>query len=171
MEWLDIFLIHLYRLTGYPLADYFLGTLLLSFLTVIVGEWTISIVFRVNRRHLAALDDRVDTMNRLSAQALGQGDEKSYQAINKEGNEAFGQLFFNKFGLSAAALWPICFALAWMQTRFADISLPLPFFGFGINYVAIFILCFIIARILFNRIKSKLPYFGSIHQRLVSGYE
>jgi hypothetical protein len=171
MEWLDPFLIHFYRVTGYPLADYLLGTFLMAFLAVFVGELTIALVFWVNRNHLKVLDDRVEKMNSLSAQALHQGDEKSYQAINKEGNEAFGQLFFNKFGLSAAALWPIFFALAWMQGRFADIDLPLPFLGFGMNYVALFIICYIMARTLFYRLKPKLPYFGSIHQRLVSDKE
>ena len=39
------FLSLLYRLTGYPLVDYYLGTFLLAFLTVLVGEFTISIVF------------------------------------------------------------------------------------------------------------------------------
>lgn len=166
MEMLDPILIYLYRLTGYPLADYFLGTFLLAFLTVLVGEFTISLVFRVNRKHLETLNGRVEQMNHLSEQALQQGDEKSYRAINREGNDAFGQLFFNKFGLSAASLWPIFFALAWMQDRFAHIALPLPLLGWGLNYLALFILCYIIARILFNRLKPRLPYFKGIHQTL-----
>ena len=62
---------------------------------------------------------RFEKMNRLSSEALSLGDKESYKACNKEGNDAFGQLFFNKFGLSAASLWPIFFALAWMQDRFA----------------------------------------------------
>jgi hypothetical protein len=167
MEILNPFLIHLYRLTGYPLADYFLGTFLLALLTVLVGELTISLVFRVNRKHLEALNDRVERMNRLSEQALQQGDEKSYRAVNKEGNDAFGHLFFNKFGLSAAALWPIFFALAWMQGRFAAISLPLPLPGWGLNYLALFVLCYIIARMLFNRLKPWLPYFRGVQKTLL----
>jgi hypothetical protein len=166
MEMLDPFLIPLYRLTGYPLADYFLGTFFLAFLTVLVGEVTISLVFQVNRKHLEVLNERVERMNHLSGRALERGDEKSYRAVNKEGNEAFGRLFFNKFGLSAATLWPIFFALAWMQDRFAAISLPLPFLGWGVNYLALFILCYIIARILFNRLRPRLPYFKGIHQTL-----
>jgi hypothetical protein len=168
MENLDPFLIHLFRLTGYPVADYCLGTFLLAFLTVLVGEFTISIVFRINRGHLEALNSQVEKLSRLAQQAIGQGDEKSYRAINKEGNEAFGQLFFNKFGLSAASLWPIFFALAWMQERFTSISLPLPFWGWGMNYVALFILCYIMARILFDRLKPKLPYFKGVHQTLLA---
>jgi hypothetical protein len=168
MEMLDPILIHLYRLTGHPLADYFLGTFLLAFLTVLVGELTISLVFRVNRKHLETLNDRVERMKRLSEEALRRDDEKGYRAVNQEGNDAFGQLFFNKFGLSAASLWPIFIALAWMQGRFAQILLPLPLWGWGMNYLALFILCYIMARILFNRLKPRLPYFKSIHQALLA---
>lgn len=168
MEIFDSILVELYGLTGFPLADYYLGTFLLAFLTVLVGEVTISLVFRVNKAHLDTLNSRVEKMKTLSEEALRLGDEKSYRAINKEGNDAFGHLFFNKFGLSAASLWPIFFALAWMQERFAEISLPLPVVGWGINYVAFFILCYIPARMLFNRVKPWLPYFRGVHETLMS---
>jgi hypothetical protein len=148
------------------LVDYYLGTFLLALLTVLVGEFTISLVFRVNRRHLEKLNSDYQDLSRLSAEALKRGDKENYKACNKEGNEAFGQLFFNKFGLSAASLWPIFFALAWMQERFSDIGLPLPLIGLEINYLFFFLLCYILARIVFGKLKSKLPYFKGIHQTL-----
>ena len=166
MQILDTILIILYRLTGHPLVDYYLGTFLLALLTVLVGELTISIVFRINRAHLEKLNARVEKMNRLSEEALKLGDEQAYRAINKEGNDAFGHLFFNKFGLSAASLWPIFFALAWMQERFSEIGLPLPWSGWEINYVFFFLLCYILARIFFGRVKRHLPYFKGVHQML-----
>lgn len=168
MEFLDPILIRLYGLIGYPLADYLVGTFLLAMLAVVVGEFTISIVFKVNRRHLDKLNLKVEKMQRLSEEALRLGDKASYTAINKEGNDAFGHLFFNKFGLSAASLWPIFIALGWMQGRFAEIDLPLPFFGWGINYVLFFLLNYIPARIIFSRLKSRLPYFRSVHETLLS---
>jgi hypothetical protein len=168
MQVLDPILITLYRLTGYPLVDYYLGTFLLALLTVLVGELTISVVFRINKAHLDKLNARVEKMQRLSSDALAEGDQAGYKACNKEGNDAFGQLFFNKFGLSAASLWPIFFALAWMQERFAEIGLPLPWIGWEINYFFFFLLCYILARIFFGRIKRKLPYFKGIHQTLLT---
>lgn len=168
MEALDPILIHLYRLTGFPLADYYLGTFLLAFLTVLVGEFTISIVFKVNKAHLDRLNAKVEKMSHLSEEALRLGDEASYKAVNKEGNDAFGHLFFNKFGLSAASLWPIFFALAWMQDRFSEIGLPIPGTGWEINYVAFFLLCYIPARMLFGRVKPWLPYFRGVHETLMS---
>jgi hypothetical protein len=134
MDILDPVLTSLYRVTGFPLADYYPGTFLLAFLTVLVGEFTISIVFKVNKSHLERLNARVEKMHRLSGEALEMGDKEGYKAVNKEGNDAFGQLFFNKFGLSAASLWPIFLALAWMQERFSEIGLPLPWMGWEINY-------------------------------------
>lgn len=163
---IDSILIYLYRITGNPLVDYCLGTFLLSFLAVIVGELTISLVFRINKSHLDRLNSRVEKMQQLSSEALRRGDEESYRACNKEGNDAFGHLFFNKFGLAAASLWPIFLALAWMQERFAGLGLPLPWIGWEINYVLFFILCYIAARILFGRMKPKLPYFRGMHQML-----
>jgi hypothetical protein len=168
MQILDPVLIILYRLTGYPLADYYLGTFLLALLTVLVGELTISLVFRINKAHLDKLNARVEKMKHLSSEALALGDQEGYKACNKEGNDAFGQLFFNKFGLSAASLWPIFFALAWMQERFAEIGLPLPWLGWEINYFFFFLMCYILARIFFSRIKRNLPYFRGIHQTLLT---
>ena len=168
MQILDPILILFYRLTGHPLVDYYLGTFLLALLTVLVGELTISIVFRINKAHLDKLNARVEKMKRLSEEALNLGDEKAYRAINKEGNDEFGHLFFNKFGLSAASLWPIFFALAWMQERFAEIALPIPWIGWEINYFFFFLLCYILARIFFGRIKRHLPYFKSMHRMLVA---
>jgi len=168
MQILDPILILLYRLTGHPLVDYYVGTFFLALLTVVVGELTISLVFRINKAHLDKLNARVEKMQRLSSEALAAGDQAGYKACNKEGNDAFGQLFFNKFGLSAASLWPIFFALAWMQERFAEIGLPLPWIGWEINYFFFFLLCYILARIFFGRIKRKLPYFRGIHQTLLT---
>jgi len=168
MEIFDPVLITLYRLTGHPLMDYYLGTFLLALLTVLVGEFTISLVFKVNKAHLDRLNAKVEKMSHLSEEALRLGDEESYKAINKEGNDAFGHLFFNKFGLSAASLWPIFFALAWMQERFSEIGLPLPWIGWEINYFFFFLLCYILARIFFSRIKRKLPYFRGMHQTLLT---
>jgi len=168
MQFLDAILITFFGLTGHPLLDYYLGTFLLALLTVLVGEFTISLVFRVNRSHLEKLNSRYQDLSQLSAEALKRGDKENYKACNKEGNEAFGQLFFNKFGLSAASLWPIFFALAWMQERFSEIGLPLPWLGWEINYFFFFLLCYILARIFFGRIKRKLPYFKGIHQSLLT---
>lgn len=170
MDWwslLDRFLIIFYRATGNPVVDYFLGTLAVSLLAVIVGEFTISLVFRINKNHLDRLNSRLVDVHNLSLTALKLGDKENYRACNKEANDAFGQVFFNMFGLSAASLWPVFFVLAWMQERFAGITFPLPFTGLMANYVFTFLVCYILARIFFGKIKHRLPYFKGVHKMLL----
>lgn len=167
----DEILMNLYRITGNPLADYFFGTFILAFLTVVIGELALSWVFKVNKSHLNNLDSRLAHFNRLSSEALRLGHEDSYRACNKEANEAFGHLFFNKFGLSAACLWPIPFALAWMQCRFQEIEFPIIFplsfiFGTTVGYIFTFIPLYVLCRILFKHMRPWLPYFRGVQKIL-----
>ena len=162
LEIMDSLLANLYRLPGDPLVAYYVGTFLLAMLTVIVGEFTISLVYRFNRSHYENTQKRISDLNDLSQKALEAGDEKSYKACNKEANEAFGKSFFNKFGLSAASLWPCFFALAWMQRHFSDFVIPIPFTGLDVGYVPTFIFSYIAARIFFSKIRHRLPYFRGV---------
>ena len=151
VELFDAILISLYRLTGDPLWDYFIGTFLLALLSVLVGQGTAFLVLNANRNHLENLDSRFATLNRLTASAMELGDKQSYKSLNKEANDAYGQVFFNRFGLSAASLWPVFFALEWMQEHFAHILIPIPFPNFKANYFIIFLGSYIMARIFFSR--------------------
>ncbi len=166
--YLDEYIFALYRLTGRADLDGFIGTFLISLLASIVGEFTISVVFRINRSHLDRLNADLRKFSDLSQEALRRGDKESYQALNKQANDAYGRVFFNKFGLSAAALWPVFFALDWMQPHFAEAGVPVPFFPEGANYVAVFLICYILARIIFGRVKRYLPYFKQQHAMLMS---
>jgi hypothetical protein len=158
----DFLLISLYRLTGNPLWDYFVGTFLLAFLSILVGQGTLSLVYRANRKHLEHLAERTDKLNELSLNAMEMGDKKNYKVINKEASDSYGQLFFNRFGLSAASLWPAFFALAWVQERFAQILIPVPWLGFSVNYFVVFLISYLLAMIVFSRgkkifLRSALP--------------
>lgn len=164
----DPYLLSLYRLTGIESLDGLIGTFLVALLVVVIGEFTISIVFRINRKHLDRLNDNLKKYSELSQEALRLGDEASYKALNKQANDAYGHVFFNKFGLSAAALWPAFFALDWMQPHFAEAGVAIPGFPSGVNYVVVFLLCYILARIVFGRLKRHLPYFKGQYRMLQS---
>jgi len=166
LEIADSLLAGLYMLTGDAIWNYYIGTFLLALVAVVIGEFTVSVVFRVNRSHLEKLDKRLSDMKALSQKALEAGDENSYRACNKEANEAFGRSFFNKFGLSAASLWPCFFALAWMQRHFMGASIPIPVLGWEVGYFTTFVVSYIAARILFSKIRHRLPYFRGIYQTL-----
>lgn len=167
--YLDPFLVPLYSLTDSFIINSWLGTFLLAMLVVVVGEFTISIVYRVNARHLGELNQRVKHFSELSEKAFKLGDKENYKAVNKQANDAYGHVFFNKFGLSAAMLWPAFFALDWMQQYFSETDLPIPFTSTAMNYVLALLLCYIAARIVFGRFKRRLPYFKQ-HYRMLDAY-
>jgi hypothetical protein len=166
--YVDPHLLALYGLTGIHALDGLIGTFLLSLVVVVIGEFTISLVFRVNRKHLDKLNSNLKKYSDLSQEALRRGDEASYKALNRQANDAYGHVFFNKFGLSAAALWPIFFALDWMQPHFAETGIAVPFYPSGAHYVVVFLICYILARIVFGRLKRHLPYFKSQYRMLQS---
>jgi hypothetical protein len=157
----------LFSFTAIPLVNQLVVTLALALLSVVVGEFTISIGYRINRKHLRKLNARWNDLQRLSHQALEAGDKASYRALNKEGNDVHGRLFFQKVALSAASLWPIFFALAWLQEHQPRAQTPLPGTSYEVNYVVLFLICYIVARVLFGKVRGRLPYFSRV-QRMVT---
>lgn len=165
MDWwisLDGFLIGLYRITGWPVPDYFIGTFLLAVITVIIGEVTTSLVYRANRGYFKRLNSRLGELHETSMVALRLKDKTNYRAVNREANDTFGQVFFGMFGLSASYMWPAFFALAWMETRFAGIRFPIFIKGITAGYFLSFLITYVLARIAFSMLKPHLPYFKNI---------
>jgi hypothetical protein len=158
-----------YSLTGIPFLDCLAGTLVLALMATVVGEFTVSVAYRVNRRHLHELGEKVARLHRVSHNALEAGDRSSYRLINREANDAFGRLFFQKAALSAASLWPIFFALEWMQENWPQVGAPLPGASEAVNYVAAFLVCYVTSRLLFGRVKRRLPYFKGVYRLLDAG--
>ena len=167
---IDGVLIQFYRFTGLTFLDYLLGTFILALISVILGELTISLALRYNKVHVNAITDDMVKMNNLSIMALKNRDKKSYKACNDTANDAFGKYFFNMIAYSASSLWPAFFALAWMQTRFSQVEflLPYPVASIlpAIGYFPTFLLCYILARILFKNVRRYLPYFRSVQKQL-----
>jgi hypothetical protein len=149
----------IYGLTGLPRVDFLLGTFILALAATVVGEFTISIAFRINRRHIDELNGRLRRLNQMCQEALERGEQETYRLLNKEANDAHGRVFFGRFGLSAAALWPVFFALEGVQRVHLESSIPVPLTPWSANYVVVFIVCYIAARIAFGRLKRHLPYF------------
>jgi hypothetical protein len=169
MDWwtgLDSLLIFLYRLTGWPVADYFIGTFLLAVITVIIGDFTTSLVYLANRGYFKQLNTRLAELHEMSMLALRLKEKSNYKAVNREANDTFGLIFFGMFGLSASYLWPAFFALAWMQDRFGDIRFPLFVKDWTTGYFTTFLIIYILVRILFSMIKPHLPYFRHVMSSL-----
>jgi hypothetical protein len=165
---MNAFFLSFYRVTGMALADYLLGTLILALFAVLAGEITISLVYLVNRDHIQILNDELTRFNGLSKKADEAGLERAYTACNRSANDAYGRLYFNQFGLSAASLWPAFFALDFMQKNFSAVSLPVAFTGMKANYVFMFIVCYVSAKMIFKRLKVRMPYFSFVGKLLAS---
>lgn len=159
---IDPYLIWFYRLTGHEYANFLLGTLALAGFALIIGEFTISLAFLATRKRIDKFSAEALKYQDLSLEALKAGDKEAYRAANKLANDAFGHSWFMQIALSAAFLWPVFFALAWMQHRFLELEFSLWFSGWSLGYIGVFILLYIPVVILFKRVKHRLPYFRRI---------
>lgn len=170
-DYADGFLILFFRITGYDFIDYLIGTLVLGFLCVIAGELSISLAIRFNKPYLDSMSREMKAKEQLSMQAYQVGDKDGYKALNKEATDVWGKYFFTMVAYSAGILWPIPFALGWMQTRFQAVEFPLAFplsliFGATVGYTFTFIPLYILARIAFKYLRPRLPYFKGVQQML-----
>jgi hypothetical protein len=163
VDMMDSFLIAPYRWPKNPMVGWWVGTFILAVWSTILGELTVALAFRANRSHVReAVQEMVERHNQ-SMNALKAGDKGSYKAINKLANEAYGKTFFLQLAMASASLWPVPFALAWMQSRFSNVHFPLPFnmslIGDSVSYPFVFIPLYILTRMLFGKARKYLPYF------------
>jgi hypothetical protein len=162
--YLDPYLIWFYRLSGSAEVNFLLGTLALAVLSLLVGEFTSFLASFIVRRHFEQVTGEAKRYQDLSMEALKSGDRPAYEAANKLANEAFGKSFYSQVALSATFVWPIFFALGWMQHRFLDVTFPLPFIGFSLGYIGVFLILYIIAYFGFKPVKRRLPYYRRMKQ-------
>jgi len=156
---LDPYLIWCYRLTAQAEVNFYLGTLLVAVLALLVGEFTSFLASFLVRRHFEQVAGEAKKYQDLSMQALKAGDRPAYEATNKLANESFNKSFFLQIALSAAFLWPIAFILAWMQYRFLGLEFPLPYLGFSLGFIGVFIILYAAAFFLFKLVKRNLLNF------------
>lgn len=171
IDFIESLLIAPFRVTDQPLVGFFFGTACLAAATVVLGELVLSAAIRFNRNHLQALADEIVHHEALSVRAYAEGDKVSYKALNHAANDAWGRHFFTMAAYSAGMLWPVPFALAWMQSRFHGVTFimgrPLDLiFGQTVGYPFIFILIYILFRILFKYMRPYLPYFRGVQKML-----
>ncbi len=165
-EAIDPFFIWWYRITGYAFPDFLIGTFVLASIAVIIGEFTISLAYLANRKRIEKETGEAVQFQNLSIDALKAGDKTTYKASNKLANDAFGKTFFMQIALSSAFLWPIPFALAWMDYRFADVDFRLLFTDHMVGYAYVFVPLYAAAYMAFKRIKYRIPYFKRIKELL-----
>jgi hypothetical protein len=164
----DSFFIWFYRLSGYALLDFIIGTFYLALVAVVIGEFSISFAFLLTRGSIQRVQDQMVNYQNLSIDALAAGDKEAYKATNKLANDAFGRTFFMQIGLSSARVWPAFLAVAWMNTRFHEVDFEVPFIGRTIGFIPIFILLYVAAYFAFKPIRNRIPYFKKVNKILDS---
>jgi hypothetical protein len=157
---IDPVLIFPYRWFENPLLGWWVGTFILALWAGMLGELTLAAAYRINRRHVAKNLDQTTYYHLQSLKAKQAGDEKAYKGINKLANEEFGKSFFLFMAMGMASLWPAFFAAAWLNLRFGDIVFVLPKWagGLELNFIAPFIILYIVARMIFAKLKPHLPF-------------
>lgn len=171
---IDAFLIFFYRLVEQPILGYYIGTAVLCLICVVLGQLTLGTVFLWNRRMIDRDNQEMVRMHNLSIKALLLKDKKAYKSCNKAANDAFGKVFFSQIAMSISSLWPVPFALAWMQDRFGGVTfelpVPMPLLGASVGYLFTAIPIYILMYILFGKLKGKLPFFNRI-ARILATYD
>ncbi len=162
VETMDAFLIAPYRWPKDPVIGWWLGTAILAVWCTVLGEITGALAYRANRSRVREANEEMTERHHQSLNALKAGDKGAYKSINKLANEAYGKTFFLQLAMACASLWPVAFALGWMQTRFSEVDFPLPIsvplVGGSVSYPFVFIPLYILARITFGKIKPHLSF-------------
>jgi hypothetical protein len=155
---LDPYLIWFFRLPGNAYAGFLLGTLVLVLICLIIGEVTFWLTTRLMGKHLDRVAEEALKYQDISIAAAKAGDKRSFTAANKVANDAFGKSFFSLCAVSMARLWPVTFALGWMQYRFLEVGFPIPGTGWSLGYIGVFIIIYALAYFLVKQVK-RLPLF------------
>jgi hypothetical protein len=163
---LDPYLIWSFRLVQDPWISFFLGMIFLNLVCVIMGDISSLLVRRMNRKIYGKYHDQMVRHHNLSVEALKHSDKEAYKAVNRQAHEAFGKYFFSQAGAFTLSIWPLPFALAWMELRFGGLPLTLPFSVPGVGdtvlYPFFFIPLYIAVRILYGRIMRLVPFYQRI---------
>jgi hypothetical protein len=169
-QWIDAFLIFFFRIGSIPILGYYMGCAVLGLICVVLGQLTIALAFGLNQHFIDRDNHEMVRMHNSSVKALLAKDKNAYKSCNKAANDAFGKVFFSQIALSVSGLWPVPFAVGWMQTRFLDVQFQLPFtlpwIGDHVGFMFTFLPIYVLVFILFGKIKRKLPLFKSIAGRL-----
>ena len=163
--WLDAFLIAPFRWPASAEGGLWLGSALLAFYSLVLGELISALVYLWHRRRLEAMQAEVLRYHNLSVDAIHAGDKQAYLAINKMAHDEFGKSFFAQAGVGMASICPVPFALGWMALRFEGIPVyDIPGTSLHAGYVFVFLTCYIALRILLARNRKHIPLLSRIEE-------
>ncbi|MDR1776947.1 MAG: hypothetical protein LBR31_03860 [Desulfovibrio sp.] len=162
-SWLDAFLIAPFRWPESAYAGMWLGSGILAFYCLALGECVVASLYLLHHRYYAQDAAEMTRCHRISMNALHSGDREAYLAANMLAREHFGKNFFSGASLGLSSLWPLPFALGWMALRFEGIDLyALPVWNCKAGYVFVLLSQYMALRLCFGRVRKFLPLFGRV---------
>ncbi len=154
---IDHFLMFPFRLPSSATLGLWIGCAFLALYCTIIGEGIRYLFMRMHKKYYSGFSDKAKHYHELSMKALHCGDKESYLAANKLAHDNFGKGFFARASVSMAILLPVPFALNWLSLRFEGIIVhTVPFIEKGVGYVFVFLILYIILRIVFSRLRYKI---------------
>lgn len=163
---LDPLLIAPYRLSLSAGPAFWLGTAFLAGWCLLIGEITMALVWLCNRSHYEEQNREMVRMHNLSIKAVAAKDKASYKASNSLANESFGKAFFAQAALFSTSVWSLPFALGWLAWRFGGVDIPTPLENFTVGYSFVLIGEYIVIRLLFSRIRHRVPFLRTVQRRI-----
>jgi hypothetical protein len=153
---LDLVLMAPYRLPSDPVWGWWLGTFVLAVWATLIGEITLYTVFRLNRRFVDETTQEMQDRQRQALNALKAGEKRIYKGLNDLANEAFGKAFFLQVAMGASSLWPAFLAAGWLEMRFNEVPILLPFALAETTYLAGFTVIYLLVRVGWGQLKKRL---------------
>ncbi len=159
----DAILIAPFRWFDSAHLSFWCGSIVLALWCLFWGELTLSLIYLTNRRYYAALNAKMVRMHNISIKAILSKDKTAFKAANKWANEYFGKLFFSQAAVFAVSIWPLPFAMAWLQTRFEGIPVhTVPYTSVSLGYSFVLLVCYIVLRYGLSRVRHKLPLLRTV---------
>ena len=124
---LDTWLIAPFRWTSSAMTGFFFGCLLLAVQSVFIGRLCTKAMIRLQGKHGLKHEREAAERSGLAIEALKANDKNAYLAQNTLAKDAYGHSAALSVGKVTASLWPAVAALAWLDLRFRNIPLELPF--------------------------------------------
>ncbi len=154
-----------------PTAGYLLGVTFLILYCILLGDLSATLVTFFNKQYIRKIQGEMDRHHNLSEKALMLGDKASYKAVNSQALDAFGHSFSLGAAIFCVSIWPMPFALAWLNFRFADAPLELPFsiplLGNTVEYCPSFLLLYIAIRMVYSMVMKNFAWYTGFKARLV----